>query len=142
MSCDYDDILLLPHPTSARHPRMAARARAAQFAPFAALTGYEAAVQETARLTCERLELDEYLVSTLSDRLQIVAEHLAQQPEITFTYFQPDQTKSGGAYCTRAGIPQKIDSNRRLVLLADGMMIPFDELIAIEGLLFQVCNDL
>lgn len=140
MSEDYDDIIHLPHHTSIWHPRMAVPARAAQFAPFAALAGYDAAVEETARLTCERPELDEYVVNALSVRLQILTEHLAERPEITITYFLPDHMKNGGAYVTLAGVPRKVEEFSRLVILTDGTAIPFADIVAIEGSLFAALN--
>lgn len=104
----YDDIINLPHYTSSKRPRMAMIDRAAQFSPFAALTGYDAAVKETARLTEDRVELDEYQKSALNDRLQIVQERLSDTPVISITYFVPDERKSGGAYCTENRCHQKI----------------------------------
>lgn len=103
----YDDIINLPHYTSSKRPRMAMIDRAAQFSPFAALTGYDAAVKETARLTEDRVELDEYQKSALNDRLQILQERLSDTPVISIKYFVPDERKSGGAYCTETGIIKK-----------------------------------
>jgi len=111
--------------------------RAAQFSPFAALTGYDAAVKETARLTEDRVELDEYEKSALNDRLQIVQERLPDTPVIAITYFVPDERKSGGAYCTEMGIIKKIDYYERTVIMRSGTHIPIDEIIGIEGDLFN-----
>lgn len=133
----YDDIINLPHHTSPTRPRMTMIDRAAQFSPFAALTGYDAAVKETARLTENRIELDEYEKSALNDRLQIVQERLSDTPEISITYFVPDERKSGGAYCTETGVTIKIDYYERAVIMRSGTHIPIDEIIGIEGDLFN-----
>ena len=128
----YDDILYLPHPVSARHPQMPLADRAAQFSPFAALTGHEAAIRETARLTKERVELDESRKEILDERLQMIRENLSEKPEVTFTYFQPDERKSGGAYLTVTGRVKKMDGYERRILLEDGTIVPLEELIDIE----------
>ena len=128
----YDDILYLPHPVSARHPQMPLADRAAQFSPFAALTGHEAAIRETARLTKERVELDESRKEILDERLQMIRENLSEKPEVTFTYFQPDERKSGGAYLTVTGRVKKMDGYERRILLQDGTIVPLEELIDIE----------
>ena len=95
---DYDDIINLPHHVSTRHPQMSMYDRAAQFSPFAALTGYDDAIQETGRLTEQKIELDEETLEKLDERFQILQEHLGEQPEVRFTYFKPDERKEGGAY--------------------------------------------
>ena len=141
MTGEYDDIINLPRHISVRHPPMAALDRAAQFSPFAALTGYDAAIKETARLTDERIELDECAVNALSDRLQIIAARIAEQPEVAITYFQPDRMKRGGAYVTAAGPVKKIEEYERIAIMADGTMIPLDEIVGIEGALFESAND-
>ena len=128
----YDDILYLPHPVSARHPQMPLADRAAQFSPFAALTGHEAAIRETARLTKERVELDESRKEILDERLQMIRENLSEKPEVTFTYFQPDERKGGGAYLTVTGRVKKMDGYERRILLEDGTVVPLEELIDIE----------
>ena len=133
----YDDIISLPHHTSLTRPRMAMIEHAAQFSPFAALTGYDAAVKETARLTEDWVELDEYQKSALNDRLQILQERLSNTPVISITYFVPDERKSGGAYCTETGIIKKIDYYERAVIMRSGTHIPIDEIIGIEGDLFN-----
>lgn len=116
----YEDIIHLPHHVSTRRPPMSARDRAAQFSPFAALTGYDSAVKETARLTDERVELDECMKDMLSDRLQCLIACMEEQPEIQITYFQPDGKKKGGAYRTAIGSAKKIDVWERIILMADG----------------------
>jgi hypothetical protein len=137
----YDDIINLPHHVSTKHPQMPLIDRAAQFAPFAALTGYDAAVKETARLTDERIELDEYTMDALRDRLQMIADRLEENPEITVTYFQPDAKKEGGAYITAAGTVKKIDEYEQAVVMTHGMAIPFDEIVSIEGPMFKAIYD-
>ena len=91
----YDDIINLPHPVSKKHPPMSLYARSAQFAPFAALTGYEDAVRETARETNERIEIDDELKLILDGKIQILFEKIKVKPEVTFTYFIPDLRKDG-----------------------------------------------
>ena len=141
MTGEYDDIINLPHHVSMKRPHMTAIDRAAQFSPFAALTGYDAAVKETARLTDERVELDEYSANALSDRLQIIAERIAEQPEIAITYFQPDIMKSGGSYATATSAAKKIDEHKRIVIMTDRTTIPIDDIVSIEGAIFETLND-
>ena len=131
MNC-YDDIINLPHPTSKKHPRMAVSDRAAQFSPFAALTGYDAAVKETARLTDRRIELDEYERAELDRKFQMIREHLTEEMEIAFTYFEPDEQKEGGAYLTVAGCVKNIEEDKQVLVLKDGCRIQFHEVIALE----------
>jgi hypothetical protein len=116
---------------------MAAIDRAAQFAPFAALTGYDAAIKETARLADEKVELDEYLKEALSDRLQIIADRIKEHPEIAITYFQPDARKNGGAYVTTIDTTKKIDEYERVIVMNDGTAIPIDDIISIDGQIFE-----
>ena len=126
MSGKYDDIINLPHPTSAKHPRMPISERAAIFSPFAALTGHAAAIQETARLTEQKMELDEDTKAELDRRQAILLEHIAEQPEVTVTWFQPDERKDGGAYITTTGRLKKIDQVERALFLLDGSKILLD----------------
>ena len=132
MTKTYDDIIHLPHHVSATHPHMAAVDRAAQFSPFAALTGYDAAIKETARLTDKRVELDESMKEALSNNLQMIADRLKEHPEIAITYFQPDAKKNGGAYVTVINTVKKIDVYERIVVMTDGKVIPVDEIISID----------
>lgn len=141
MTSSYDDIIRLPHHVSLKHPHMTTIDRAAQFSPFAALTGYDAAIKETARLTVERVELNEDIKDALSDRLQIIAERIKEHPEITITYFQPDAKKNGGAYATAVSTVQKIDEYDRIVVMTDGTAIPIDEIISIDGQVFETMYD-
>lgn len=137
MTKAYDDIIELPHHVSTTHPHMAAIDRAAQFSPFAALTGYDAAIKETARLTDERVELDESMKDALSNKLQIIADRLKEQPEIAITYFQSDGKKNGGTYVTAVSTAKKIDKYERVVVMSDGIVIPIDEIISIDGQIFE-----
>lgn len=137
----YDDIIHLPHHVSRARPGMTASNRAAQFSPFAALTGYDAAIKETARLTDKKIELDECRKDALSDRLQIIADRIKEHPELTIVYFQPDAKKKGGAYLTAVGSAKKIGEYERVVLMTDGTAIPMDEIISIDGQLFETVCD-
>ena len=129
MSGPYDDIINLPHPTSTKHPRMPMSDRAAIFSPFAALTGHAAAIQETARLTDQRMELDEDTKAMLDLKQQILADRIAERPEISVVWFRPDARKEGGQYVTTVGQPKKVDDIARILQLADGTTIPLDEVL-------------
>lgn len=140
----YDDIINRPHHTSPTRPRMSAENRAAQFSPFAALTGYEAAVKETARLIDKRVELDEYEKAALDERLQLIKDNLDCEPEIEFIYFVPDKKKFGGEYRTLVGTIKKIKEYERQILLYDGTVIHIDEIYSVDGALFNAmdCGEL
>ena len=131
---NYDDILHLPHPTSKTHRRMSRQDRAAQFSPFAALTGYEAVVKETARLTEKRPVLTEDEVAELDARLRLAMELDA---EVTVTWFQPDATKSGGSYVTTTSRVKKADELQRILTMEDGAQIPIQEVTAVESTIFN-----
>ena len=137
MSGPYDDIINLPHPTSQRHPRMPIRDRAAIFSPFAALSGHGAAIAETARLTERRMELDEDTRAELDRKQAVLLEHIDEQPEITITWFQPDEKKDGGAYLTTTGRLKKLRELERILVLADGTEIPMEDVVALESGIFQ-----
>lgn len=141
MTGEYDDIINLPRHVCAKRPPMACIGRAAQFSPFAALTGYDAAIKETARLTDERMELDDDSANALNDRLHILAARIAEQPEIAITYFRPDRIKRGGSYVTAACAAKRVDEHRRIVIMADGTTIPIDEIVGMEGAIFESLND-
>ena len=127
----YDDIINLPHYISKKHPQMSLEARAAQFAPFAALTGYDDAVKETARLTNERIDLDNEAKMMLDAKLQVIREQLSEKPLVTITYFVPDARKSGGKYVATNGSVKKIDDYKHLIILDNSVEIPIDEIIDI-----------
>ncbi len=125
----YADIIDLPHQKSAKRPHMSVEDRAAQFSPFAALTGYEDAVKETARLTDERIELDEYSKEELNRKLNEIKDNLAKQ--VLITYFVPDERKEGGAYITVSGCVKKFKEQEMLIIMEDGTEIPISEIIEI-----------
>ena len=137
MSGKYDDMLHLPHPNSTRHPRMPISERAAIFSPFAALTGHAGAIAETARLTDQKMELDEDTKAELDRRQAVLLEHISEQPEITVTWFQPDERKDGGAYLTATGRLKKIDEMKRVLILLDGTSIPLKNVADLESSYFQ-----
>ena len=137
MNGPYDDIINLPHPTSQRHPRMPIRDRAAIFSPFAALSGHGAAIAETARLTERRIELDEDTRAELDRKQAVLLEHMDEQPDVTITWFQPDERKDGGAYLTATGRLKKLRELERLLVLADGTEIPLEDVVALESGIFQ-----
>ena len=127
----YDDIINLPHHVSKTHPPMDMMERAAQFSPFAALTGYEAAAKETGRLTQPRIELDESEKEVLDQQLHKLEAAFPKTPSAAFTYFIPDVRKEGGTYRTVSGKIRKIDSYRRMIILESGEQIPIEEIINI-----------
>ena len=132
----YADIINLPHHVSATRPQMSMMDRAAQFSPFAALTGYDAAIKETGRLTDEKIEMDEETLNILNMKFQILARSLDDEPEVTFTYFKPDERKAGGAYLTASGVVKKIDDFERMIVMRNGMKMPMGDILNIEGHIF------
>lgn len=136
MTGPYDDILHLPHHVSGTRPRMPIRDRAAQFSPFAALTGHNAAILETARLTDARKELSEDAKDALLHKLNLLADHSAEYPEIAVTYFLPDEKKIGGSYVTAAGALKKIDDYTHMLVMLDGTEIPLADILDVECALF------
>lgn len=137
MSGPYDDIINLPHHVSATRPQMSLANRAAQFSPFAALTGFEEAIVETSRLTDERIELAEGKIAVLDRKLAILADTINDHPEISVTYFQPDVRKEGGAYITAIGTVKKIDDVERVIVLVNGEQIAIADVSEIEGEVFE-----
>ena len=133
----YEDIINLPHHVSSTRPQMSMLDRAAQFSPFAALTGYDAAIKETGRLTDEKIELDEDTKAALDMKQAYLIEMIDEQPEISITYFLPDTNKSGGAYVTVTGNLKRFDEYERLLILTDGKKIPMDDIADIESDLFR-----
>ena len=128
----YADIIDKQHHVSKKHSPMSMEDRAAQFSPFAALTGYEAAVKETARLTDDREELDEDEKTRLNAQLQKISARLQEQPEVMVTYFAPDERKTGGARQTYRGRLRKIDRNRKMLIMVDQTELPIENLLNIE----------
>ena len=132
----YDDIIHLPHHVSATRPHMPITDRAAQFSPFAALTKHGDAIVETARLTQERKELTEDAKTKIEMRLNLLAKQIASQPQVSITYFQPDEMKDGGSYITVAGIVIKIDVYDHIVVMQDKIKIPIKNIFEINGEMF------
>ncbi len=120
MSEKYGDIIGFSRPVSARHLPMSRADRAAQFSPFAALTGYDGVIEETARLTDSAVEVDESRKAELDAKLRAIQADIRQMPQITVTYFQEDGRKSGGAYITVTGQVKKIDLYTQKIIFADG----------------------
>lgn len=129
---DYDDIIHLPHHQSKTRPHMSMTERAAQFSPFAALTGYEDVLEETARLTDQRSEPSESEQAELDRQLQLLQERISERPVVSITYFQPDEKKSGGAYVTVTDAVRRIDTVKRVLVLMDGREIPINDVSSIE----------
>lgn len=127
----YEDILYMPHHVSTKHPPMSASDRAAQFSPFAALTGHDAAIQETGRLTDVQVEQSEEQRALLDRKQQYLAT--LERPEVAVTYFLPDGRKDGGAYVTVTGQLKRIDPVERVLILVGGQSIPLDDIIEIES---------
>lgn len=131
---NYEDIINLPHHISKKYPRMSLEARSAQFAPYAALTGYDEVLAETARITNRRIEIDENLKTIIDSKLQIIRENIKNKPQISVVYFVPDLKKNGGKYVTVNGNVKKIDEYRNVVVLEDNMEIEVKEIIQLEEL--------
>ena len=131
---NYEDIINLPHHISKKYPRMSLEARSAQFAPYAALTGYDEVLAETARITNRRIEIDENLKTIIDSKLQIIRENIKNKPLISVVYFVPDLKKNGGKYVTVNGNVKKIDEYRNVLVLDDSMEIEVKEIIQLEEL--------
>lgn len=141
MSNDYKDIINLPHYTSSKRPRMSIYNRAAQFSPFAALTGYDEAVKETARLTTEQIDLDEYEIQIINDRINIALEKKELNLPVSITFFSLDVKKKGGEYRTVSGVIKRIDEEKRSVVLADKSEILICYIYKIDGEIFEIYNE-
>lgn len=129
---DYSDIINLPHHTSKVHPRMKVSDRAAQFAPFAALTGHDEAIKETARLVDEKLDLDDDQKNAINRTLNDLKEHIQDHLEVTIIYFQADHKKVGGTYISITDKVKKIDDYEHFILLESGMKISFEDIYCID----------
>lgn len=127
----YDDIIDMPHHVSSTHPHMSDMDRAAQFSPFAALTGYDDAVKETARLTEQRIELDEYEKEKIDSQLQYIKSTLPESQEIVITHFEKDALKDGGSYVMSDGHVKKIDEYENLIIMNDGEKINIYDIVKI-----------
>lgn len=132
MNHDYDDIISLPHYRSRRHAPMPRPGRAAQFAPFAALSGYGDAVQETARLTEAQTETDDETLALMNEKLHALLEIIQDQPEVTITFFEPDAKKAGGAYLSVTGRIRRVDEVNRRIILTDRTVIAMDSVREID----------
>ena len=132
----YEDIVDLPHHVSRKHPQPTVADRAARFAPFAAITGYEEMVLEEARVTDDRIEMDESSKAALNEKLNMILEFIDEQPEVSITYFEPDKRKAGGAYVTVTGTVKRIDEYEHLVIMTDGKKINIDEIYNLQSELF------
>lgn len=137
LASKYEEIMKHPHHVSKTRPQMPMSDRAAQFAPFAALTGYDSAIKETGRLTNERIALDEEALTALDRKYQLLMDALDDAPEVTITYFQPDERKAGGKYISATGAVKKVDDFERRITMQDGAKIPMDDVLSIDGELFS-----
>ena len=129
----YADIIDLPHPNPKYHARMPRAARAAQFAPFAALVGYDDAVQEAARFTDDQVELDMAVIEELNEKLRILSEHSAEEPEVRIQYFLPDAKKKGGEYVWTRGRVKRVDPIEGVLVFKDKRKIPLQDIVAVEN---------
>ncbi len=129
---NYEDIINLPHPTSKKHPRMKRSMRACQFAPFSALTGHDEAVKETARLTDSMVELDEYQILKINDKLSEIIENISKNPEVKLTYFKPDEKKKGGMHITLQGRVKKISQYEKVIVMADDEVIDINSILELD----------
>lgn len=136
----YDDIIHLPHHQSGTRLHMSLHDRAAQFSPFAALTGYDAAVEEAARLTEQKLELSEEEKAAIGAKLTEIKEHIKERPEVTVTYFVPDERKAGGTYVTVTGTVRRIDEFERIVVMQDQSRIGIDDIIVLQRTAGVACR--
>lgn len=133
----YEDIVNLPPHISKKHLQPTMLERAARFAPFAAITGYEEMVLEEARVTEERIELSEGAKASLNKKLSILKDNLSRSPEVTVTYFEPDQRKAGGAYLAFSGVVRRVDEHQHLIQMMNGKLIFMDEIYELESELFE-----
>ncbi len=133
MTHEYDDIIHLPHPVSAKHPQMSMRDRAAQFSPFAALNGHNDAIRETARETEAFIAPDESTQKELDQKMAYLLAHISEHPNVTITYFVPDKRKEGGSYETLTGRIAKYDEYRQEVVMEEGKRVATKRIVKIEG---------
>jgi hypothetical protein len=130
---NYEDVITLPHYEPKNHKRMGISNRASQFAPFAALTGYEDQIKETARLTDKKIEIDETSKNILNNKLQIINNKIKEKPEVSITYFIYDKKKSGGAYTTITGNVKKIDSIEKFIIINENTKIFMKDILSITS---------
>ena len=137
MDKKYAAIAGVPHHVSRVHPQMSMEDRAAQFSPFAALTGYEDVILETQRLTDEKVELDEEALALLDEKYQMLMRRMDEQPVVQITYFQPDERKEGGAYVTVTGVVRRVDDVMRKITMQDGNEIEMEKILNVEEVSYQ-----
>ncbi len=128
----YEDMLYLPHHQSTKRKHMSLHDRAAQFAPFAALNGYEDAIEETGRLTEEEMILDETAVAQINEQLQYLSAHVGEHITVSVTYFKPDERKSGGTYLTDIGVVKRVDETNHFLIMDNGVAISMEQIREIE----------
>ena len=128
----YEDMLYLPHHQSTKRKHMSLHDRAAQFAPFAALNGYEDAIEETGRLTEEEMILDETAVAKINEQLQYLSAHVGEHITVSVTYFKPDERKSGGTYLTDIGVVKRVDETNHFLIMDNGVAISMEQIREIE----------
>lgn len=133
---DYSDIINLKRPPS-KHQKLSIESRAAQFAPFAALTGYNKAIKETARLTERKQELTEEQEEILNNKIMYLENHLDEKNEVTITYFIKDELKEGGKYIKETGIIKKIDHLKQTIKYENNKIIPIENIIEVESILLD-----
>ncbi len=138
---NYDLIINLTHHVSKKHPQMSNHDRAAQFAPFAALTGYDDAIVETARITSDEIELYGAELDEINAKFAQLLELISEQPEVEITYFVPDKKKAGGKYLTYKGKVKRIDTVNRQMFFVDKTMIELDKIIGIQSEIFTEVID-
>ena len=134
---NYDDILNFRYTGSEYHARMPREARAAQFAPFAAMVGHDEVIAEVRRLTDKRIELDEEAIRELDERLRYLDSIRESSPEVSITYFKPDERKAGGAYLTVSGSLSMISKDTKTVILSSGVSVPIEEIVDVSSPLFD-----
>lgn len=137
MTDKYEDIINLPRHISKKRSPMPTKDRAAQFSPFAALTGHDAAVKETARVTERRIDLDQYMKEDLNDKLQILIKRIKENPKIKIRYFQTDKNKDGGTYIIVNNRVKKIDEYEKIIFMEDNTIVSIDDIVKLEGDIFE-----
>lgn len=137
---NYADIINLKRPQS-NHNHLSIESRASQFSPFAALTGYDNEVKETARITDKRIDIDDGLREMLNAKLNYLNDHIKENPNISITYFAKDPKKEGGKYLTKQGIIKRIDTVNEIIKFNDNMTISMNDIINITGDIFNALYD-
>ena len=141
MSGKYDDIINLPHHVSETHPQMSMRNRAAQFSPFAALSGHSDAIHETARYTDDFQGVDESNVEALNQKIAMILDKINEHPQITVTYFKPDEKKEGGHYTLKTGNIKRVDDYEHVLQFTDNEKIPIQSIFNIDGEMFSIIDN-